>query len=74
MKVFDSIYTADGFEMYWLREDTDTTLQDPENDLYYDYHSFYGACEEIVQSGAEDIDWKNEVFEDNEIEDMKNDR
>jgi hypothetical protein len=74
MKVFDSLYTADGFEIYWLHDNTDTTLQDPENDLYYDYHSFYEACEEIVQSGAEDIDWKNEVFEDNELKDMQNGR
>jgi hypothetical protein len=75
MKVFDSLYTADGFEIYWLHDHTDTTLQDPENDLYYDYHSFYEACEEIVQSGAEDIDWKNEdIFSNKELEDMKNGR
>ena len=75
MKVFDSIYTADGFEIYWLHDHTDTTLQDPENDLYYDYHSFYEACEEIVQNGDEDIDWKNDdVFSDKELEDMRNDR
>ena len=40
MKIFSSLYTADGFEIYWLREDTDTTLQDPENDLYYDEYEF----------------------------------
>jgi hypothetical protein len=71
MKVFDSIYTADGFEIYWLHDHTDTTLQDPENDLYYDYHSFYEACEEIVQSGA---DFENYVFEDEQLKDMKNGR
>jgi len=73
MKVFDSIYTADGFEIYWIHEHTDTTLQDPENDLYQLDHEFYEVCQKIVQSGVEDVDWKNEVFEDNEIEDMKND-
>lgn len=71
MKVFDSLYTADGFEIYWLHDHTDTTLQDPENDLYYDYHSFYESCEEIVQNGDE---FKNYVFEDEELEDMRNGR
>ena len=70
MKVFDSIYTADGFEIYWLHDHTDTTLQDPENDLYQLDHEFYEVCQEIVQSGA---DFENYVFSDEELEDMRND-
>ena len=56
MKVFSSLYTADGFEIYWLREDTDTTLQDPENDLYYDEYEFKNACRDIIHSGES---WDN---------------
>ena len=73
MKVFDSIYTADGFDIYWLHDHTDTTLQDPENDLYYDEYEFKDACRDIMHSGVEDVDWKNEVFDDEELEDMQND-
>ena len=71
MKVFDSISTADGFEIYWLREDTDTTIKDPENDLYSDWNEFIDACREIVQNGD---DFENYVFEDNELKDMRNGR
>jgi hypothetical protein len=71
MKVFDSIYTADGFEIYWLHEHTDTTLQNPENDLYQLDYEFYEVCQEIVQSGA---DFENYVFSDKQLKDMRNDR
>ena len=68
MKVFSSLYTADGFEIYWLREDTDTTLQDPENDLYYDEYEFKNACRDIIHSGES---WDNEHFTDEELKEIK---
>ena len=68
MKVFDSLYTADGFEIYWLREDTDTTIQDPENDLYSDWNEFIDACRDIMHSGES---WDNEHFTDKELKEIE---
>lgn len=64
---FDSMYTSDGFVIYWLREDKHTTLQNPESELFYDEHEYHEACSEIVQSGEPYVNYH---FEEHEIKEM----
>ena len=64
---FDSMYTSDGFQIYWLHEDKHTILQNPESELFYDEYSYWEACAEIVQSGEPYINYH---FEEYEIEEM----
>jgi hypothetical protein len=64
MKVFDTLYTQDGFDLWWLH-DSDNQIKIYEDDLYYDEHNFLDACEDIVLSGEEYV---NHVIDDKIIE------
>tara|TARA_R110000823_G_scaffold312151_1_gene438643 strand:- start:555 stop:779 length:225 start_codon:yes stop_codon:yes gene_type:complete len=64
MKVFDKLYTQDGFDLWWLH-DSDNQIKLLEADLYYDEHNFMEACEEIVLSGEEYV---NYAIDDETIE------
>ena len=64
MKVFDKLYTQDGFDLWWLHY-SDNQIKLLEADLYYDEHNFMEACEEIVLSGEEYV---NYAIDDETIE------
>ena len=64
MKVFDKLLTQDGFDLWWLH-DSDNQIKIYEDDLYYDEHIFMEACEDIVLSGEEYV---NYAIDDDTIE------
>tara|TARA_R100000951_G_scaffold82822_1_gene70473 strand:+ start:443 stop:670 length:228 start_codon:yes stop_codon:yes gene_type:complete len=57
MKVFDTLYTQDGFDLWWLHDSSKGGIKIYEDDLYYDEHNFLDACEEIVLSGEEYVNY-----------------
>ena len=65
MKVFDKLYTQDGFDLWWLH-DSDNQIKIEEHDLYYDEHNFMKACEEIVLSGEKYVNYN--AIDDETIE------
>ncbi len=64
MKVFDKVYTQDGFDLWWLH-DSDNQIKLLEADLYYDENNFLKACKDIVLSGEEYV---NYAIDDETIE------
>lgn len=74
-KVFDSIYTSDGHEIFWLHAYDITSLKtdiDPD-DLTLDKYEFLDKCEEIVKESLKNpnIKFKNYSVDDEWIEQWK---
>lgn len=68
--VFDILYTADGYEIYWLHDDdTHSAVQIDPEELYMYKDEFEESCKEIVQD--ENSDYINYVFDEDEIEEWK---
>lgn len=60
--VFDYLNTADGYEIYWLHDLNDNTV-DPDC-LYYDKYQFMDACQHIVTDGRP---YKNYAIDKSDI-------
>ncbi len=67
--IFDKLDTADGFEIFWLHEDGDYTVNP--DDLYYDEYQFIDTCEHIVIEGRPYV---NFAIEENIISEWEKER